>query len=380
MVTCYRMLICVDVQPAVAQRTGIGRYTRRLVEHLAPLVDGTPDRLRLFYFDFRGHADAPRCPGAQRRAVAWCPGRGAQWAWKTLGWPPADLFAGPADLYHFTNFVIPPLRRGRAVVTIHDASFIRFPEFAEARNLAYLRRRIHDTVRRAAAILTLSRHAAGEIEALLPEARGRVFPVPLAVDSAFARPPEPALSATLTRLGVRRPYLLTVGTIEPRKNHALLLDAFEQVRRFDGDLVIAGMPGWRCDPIFERMRTSPAAARIRYLRFVADADLPALYAGAELLVFPSHYEGFGLPPLEAMACGTPVLSSCGGALAETLEGGARLLDGAPAGRWAEEIDALTADSGARAALVEAGCLHAGRFSWAATARGTLDVYRRVAQA
>lgn len=370
------MVICIDVQPAVSQRTGVGRYTSRLVEHLGPLMAGTADRLRLFYFDFRGQAVLPDCAGAERRVVKWCPGRAAQWAWKTLGFPPANLFAGRADLYHFTNFIIPPLSRGRAVVTIHDVSFLRFPEFAEQRNLDYLRKRIHDTAGRAAAILTLSRHAAGEIEALLPGTRGRVFPVPLAVDSGFARPPEAETAATLARLGVRRPYLLTVGTIEPRKNHALLLDAFERLKTFDGDLVIAGMPGWKCEPIFERMRASPAAARIRYLRFVADADLPALYAGAELLVFPSHYEGFGLPPLEAMACGTAVLSSCGGALAETLDGGARLLRDYDPDHWAAEIDALASDAAARAALVASGRSHAARFSWAATARGTLDVYRK----
>jgi glycosyltransferase involved in cell wall biosynthesis len=373
------MLFCLDVQPAVSQSAGIGRYTRRLAEHLDPLCAGD-ERLRLFCFDFRGRAHLPRCPKAEIRAVRWCPGRLAQWSWKTLGWPPADAFAGRADLYHFTNFILPPLRHGRAVVTVHDASFIRHPEYAERRNLAYLRRRIGATVRGAAAILTLSRHAAAEIEELLPAARGKVFPVPLGVDAGFARPDAATIARTLTAFGLSKPYLLAVGTIEPRKNYAFLVDVFEQLTAFDGELVIAGMPGWQCEPIFRRLRSARRAERIRYLRFVPDEHLPALYAGSALLVYPSVYEGFGLPPLEAMACGAPVVSSCGGALRETLAGGARLIESYDVDAWVAELGGLLDDQAARASLAAAGRRHVAAFTWQRTAAATLNLYRTVVQA
>ena len=371
------MKVCVDIQAAVAQRAGVGRYTKCLAEALAA-TRRPGDELTLARLDFKRLGPPFPAPGARFKAVRFCPGRLAQYCWKTLGWPPYNLLAGRADVYHFPNFIIPPLTRGRSVVTIHDASFIRHPEFAESRNLSYLNANIRRTAARADAILTDSRFSAREIIELLGAAPERVHAIPLGIAPPPAPPPPERMQALLQAAGVHRPYLLAVGTIEPRKNLAFLVEVFEAMKDFDGCLAVAGMPGWKFEPIMARMRASPRASRILLLGYQNDETLNALYAGAEALVFPSLYEGFGLPPLEAMARGTPVVASGIDVLREVLGTGALMIAGFDAGEWAKAIGGLLRDQEARARLSEDGRRQAARFTWETTARETWEIYRQVA--
>jgi glycosyltransferase involved in cell wall biosynthesis len=369
--------ICIDVQPAMAQRAGVGRYTRALVEHLGEFRGS--DAVRLFSFDFKRHGTPLAAPGLAQKRIRWCPGRFVQKCWKTIAWPPYDWLAGPADLYHFPNFIIPPLTTGKAVVTIHDVSFLRYPGFAESRNLAFLTARMSETIRRAEAVITDSRFSAREITDLLKVSPAKVAAIPLGISERMTRPGPDRVAEWRRAQGLDRPYLLTVGTLEPRKNHEFLIQVFERLGQFDGLLVIAGMRGWRYQPILDRMRRSPRAADIRYLDYVADEDLPALYAGAELFLFPSLYEGFGFPPLEAMACGTPVLASNAGSLEEVLGGGARLLGEFNLESWATEAWNLLTDTAARQAWIDKGLRQTALYRWQATARKTWELYRKVAQ-
>ena len=173
------------------------------------------------------------------------------------------------------------------------------------------------------------------------------------------------------RLGLERPYLLMVGTIEPRKNIPFLVEIVERMKGFDGDLVLAGTLGWKFEPILERMQRSPIAARIRRLDYVEEDLLPSLYAGAELFVFPSLYEGFGFTPLEAMACGTPVLAAPAGSLPEVLGEAAELVPGYDAAEWAERANHLLTDARRRRELKELGFRQARRFTWPETAQTNL---------
>ena len=370
------MKICMDIQSAISQQAGVGRYTRMLAQHLGPVAGD--DTMRLFYFDFKRKGTPFATPDAVQRCCRWMPGRSAQTLWKHLRWPPFDLLAGPADLYHFPNFILPPVRRGKAVVTVHDVSFLRFPEFAEARNLAYLRSRIHDTVQRADAVITDSHFSAGEIQELLSVPADRVFPIHLGIDDAFgARVPDARARAFPPQWKLDRPYILAVGTIEPRKNLPFLVDVFERLADYDGCLVVAGMRGWKYGPILERFSRSTRSNDIRCLNYVDDALLPSLYASADLFAVPSQYEGFGFPPLEAMACGTPVVSSAGGSLPEVLGDAAEIVPGFDADRWAEALQDILSDTEKRDTLTQRGREQAARYRWSETARQTWNVYRQV---
>jgi glycosyltransferase involved in cell wall biosynthesis len=225
--------------------------------------------------------------------------------------------------------------------------------------------------------VTDSQYVARELEERFRVPASRLHPIPLGIGAHLRRPAADAVAAARAALKLERPYLLFVGTLEPRKNLPFLVEVFERLEGFDGELVLAGRRGWKDGPILERIRASRLAARIRRLEAVDDALLPALYAGAELFVLPSLYEGFGFTPLEAMACGTPVLAAAAGSLPEVLGDGARLLADYDAHRWAEEIRGLLRDGAQRAALRERGVRQAAKFTWAETARQTWALYRRL---
>ena len=368
------MKVCMDIQAALGQRAGVGRYVRELLAHLGPEAGG--DELSAFYFDFkRTGLDAPP-PGVALRACRWLPGRLAQAAWKRVGYPPYDWFAGRADLYHFPNFIRPPLSRGRkSVVTIHDVSFLRMPETTEAKNLAWLTAEIFHTAERADAILTDSHFSAREIVELLRVPESKVFPVWLGLPP-FGPPPSPEESGRLRRdLGLTKPYLLMVGTIEPRKNIPFLVNVYEALAEFDGDLVLAGGLGWKTEATLKAIADSPRAAGIRMLRHMDDRQLSALYAGASVFTFPTRYEGFGFPPLEAMGRGAPVVSARNSSLPEVLGNAAEWVDGYDAEEWAETIRAVLGDSARAARLRAAGFEQAKKFTWEETARKTWGVYR-----
>jgi len=366
------MRVCIDIQSAIAQRAGVGRYTRMLVEHLAA-TRAPADELALFYFDFQRKGVPFPVPGATQRACRWLPGRFVQKAWKTMGWPSVDLFAGRADLFHFPNFIRPPLSRGRSVVTIHDVAFLRMPGTIEERNYRYLTSRIRETVEKSDAIIAVSEFTRREIIELLGVPAERVTAIHSGIEPPPGFRPPPASGNPKSKTENRK-FLLTVGTLEPRKNYPFLIDVFDRLD-FDGDLVIAGGRGWKFDPILERVEQSPKKARIRILNYVGDDELETLYRDCSLFVFPSQYEGFGFPPLEAMARGIPVVSAATGSLPEVLGDAAELVEGFDAGDWAARITRVLADGNLRRDLAARGPLQAAKYTWAETARKTWELYR-----
>lgn len=371
------MKVCLDIQAALGQRAGVGRYVRELLGHLG--AEAGADEISAFYFDFKRTGLDAVPPGVAMRSCRWMPGRVAQVAWKRLGFPPYEWFAGDANLYHFPNFIRPPLGRGRkSVVTIHDVSFLRMPETTEAKNLAWLSAEIHRTAQKADAILTDSHFSAREICELLKVPADKVFPVWLGLPK-FGPPPAPeAVAQARKALRLEKPYLLMVGTIEPRKNIPFLVKTYEALKDFDGDLVLAGGLGWKTGPTLRAIAESPRKAGIRLLKHLDDAQLSALYAGAAAFVFPTRYEGFGFPPLEAMGRGAPVISARNSSLPEVLGEAAEWVDGYDAEEWARKIRAVLGDPARAARLRAAGFAQARKFTWAETARKTWEAYRRLA--
>lgn len=371
------MRVCMDIQAAAGQRAGVGRYVRELVRHL-PAAAGPGEEIAAFYFDFSRKGLDFGAPGVDVKRCRWCPGRVAQQLWKRAGWPPFPFFAGKADLYHFPNFILPPVPKGaRTVVTIHDVSFLRMPETTEEKNLAWLRAGIFRTAKQADAILTDSEFSAREITETLDVPPEKVHATWLGLPP-LSEAKDGAEAARLREgLGLTRPYILTVGTLEPRKNIPFLVKVFEEMRGFDGDLALVGGLGWKTEPILEAIAKSPKTARIRRLSHIPDDALAAAYAGASAFVFPSRYEGFGLPPLEAMARGTPVVCARNSSLPEVLGDAAEWVDGWDAADWASRIEAVIASEDRRAALRAAGLARAALFRWEDTAAQTWNVYRSI---
>jgi len=364
----------MDYQPAVAQCAGIGRYTRVLAGELS-IVMSAEDKLALFYYDFKRKAKASGAFGEHALPVPFrlLPGRVMETAMNWFGVPKFDWIAGEADVYHFTNFIAKSVSRGKSVASVHDMSFVRFPEFADKKNLLYLERGLKRTAAEASRIITISEFSRREIEEILPETRGRVRTTPLGISEEFKPAGVDEIESVKRALGLERPFILTVGTVEPRKNLSFLADVFERVAPHGIDLVVAGAPGWKCGAIMSRFEEAERKfpGRFHYVRFVPDGKLAALYSAAALFAVASHYEGFGFPPLEALACGTPVISSSGGSLPEVLGNSAKIMRGFDADEWAEAALGIIANPPDSSA----GIAHAAQYRWRKCAEETLAIYR-----
>ena len=376
------MRILIDYTAAITQGAGIGRYTRSLVDGLAR-VDHE-DEFTLFSAQRpggeRGFPSVPRFhtvsgPLDNRRMTI---------LWHRLRAPaPIELFAGGADVLHAPDFSLPPTLRARTVVTIHDLAFMTHPECAVPSLRAYLNRVVPRAVRRADHLIAVSQRTADDMVELLGVAPKKITVIHLGVDPSVRRVEDHArLDAAVARYGLRRPFALAVGTIEPRKNFARLIEAFSLARARAGgpaQLVIAGRKGWLYDGVFETVERLGLRDDVRFLDYVPDGDLPVLYSLAAVVAMPSLYEGFGIPMVEAMACGAPVVASAAGSLPEIV-GDAGLL--APP----EDVDALAdaltravGDDAVRAHMVARGYERVRRFDWDAAARQHVAVYHAVAR-
>lgn len=369
---------CLDYQPAVSQLAGIGRYTKILAESMAPML-GSEESLRLFYCDFRRHLKRSPAEGVETRAFRLFPGGLLQHFWTRYNTPPFDWFSGRADVFHFTNFFARPVTRGKVITTVHDMSYERYPQFAAAYNCFVLKKGVGRSIQASDAVLTISEFSKREIEEIHPYAKGKVFVTYPGIGADFSPATPEAVREIKRKLGLTRPFLLTVGTIEPRKNLEFLVDVFERLAPEGYDLVVSGAPGWRYDSIFARFEGTRFPKQFHYVRYVPDGGLTALYSAAALYVTPSHYEGFGFPPLEAMACGAPVLSSNGGSLPEVLGDAATIVNGFDADEWAQAaLRVLQSSQQELDARRAHGIAHARSFTWERCVRQTLDQYRKVA--
>jgi glycosyltransferase involved in cell wall biosynthesis len=287
-----------------------------------------------------------------------------------------------ADVVHST-YIVPVRVPCARVVTVHDVSFLRHPELFTPRDRAVLGAGVRFSVRAAERVIVPSRHAKSEVCALLGVPDERIVVTPEGVDERF-RPLEPAVvDPVLARLGISRPYVLAVGNLQPRKNLRRLLKAWAALAA-TGDhgacsLVVAGGFHGRRDDVAALSADPSSAGSVRFTGYVPDADLPALYGGAEVFVFPSLYEGFGLPVLEAMACGAAVACSETTSLPEVAGDAVAFFDPCDTGAIAATLGALLADARLRAGLRERGLRRAAHFTWAACARETVAAYEAAAR-
>jgi glycosyltransferase involved in cell wall biosynthesis len=284
------------------------------------------------------------------------------------------------DVIHGPAFLVPTRGSVATVVTIHDLVAFTHPETIPARYALYMRWLLRRVTRAASRVVTDSESVRADLTRILRVDHGCVDVVPLGVADRFRRPDDAAIDAVVSRLEVPRPYLLFVGNLEPRKNLPGLIRAFRRVRRTHGAdlrLVVAGQIAWKGDAFRDALATGNPDNDIRVLGYVSPDDLPALYAGAAAFVFPSFWEGFGLPVLEAMACGAPVVASNAASLPEVAGDAAQFVDPHSEESIAGGILAVLQDPARRSALVARGFDRARSLSWRRTAEATLAVYERV---
>jgi glycosyltransferase involved in cell wall biosynthesis len=375
------MRIAIDGIPLAEPKTGIGHYTFELARGLAAL---TPQH----DFELVAHvsieaavqsafdADAPL--PANLRAVH-APVNALSKRWWTIGLPLYVQRRGVA-LFHGTNYKVPLWNRCHTIVTIHDLSLLLHAHTHKEELARRARLRLPATARMASKIITDSESVKREICEHLRVRPEKIAVVPLAPRRAFRPVAEDEAAGARRRLGVEDDFILFVGTVEPRKNLLTLVRAFKELTRpagFRPQLVIAGKKGWLTEELYVLIEESGLSSRILFTGYVSDEDLAALYSSCRVCVYPSLYEGFGLPPLEAMSCGAPVITSRIPVIMETVGDAALLVEPTNVRELADAIRGLWESDAERRRLSADGIAHAANFTWERTARRTLDVYDEV---
>jgi glycosyltransferase involved in cell wall biosynthesis len=367
------MRIGIDARIAHYAQGGIRNYVLRLLERLPALDVGAA-----YYVLYSRKARRPPVSGSANVTLVpcWTPShhRFERWA---LGIEIARL---RLDLLHTVDFIPPAFGYRRSVITVHDLNFLYYPQFQTDESRRYYNGQIAWAVARADHILADSHATQSDLTELLGTPADKITVIHLAADAAFRPLPEAQTAQIIQRYDLRPGYLLAVGTLEPRKNLPGLLQAYAKLRANGttaAPLVLVGGKGWLYDEVFERVEALGLSEHVRFLHGAPDEDLPALYNAAAVLTTPSFYEGFGLPALEAMACGAPVVVADRASLPEVVGDAGLLVDPEDVDDIARALGRALTNQTLRERMRARGLRQAGRFSWERTARETLSIYRQV---
>jgi len=374
------MTIYLDVSAAVNSRAGLGRYTRSLTDALIAELEIPPT---LFY-NRTSEATVPshwRSLPQRAFRMGYKPWRLLVWQGQLLRMDFSPLVPGAA-IFHATEHLLLPLRDVPTVLTIHDLIFKLFPEHHKKLNYYFLNAAVPLFVRRADAIIAVSQATKNDLMRHYGTPDNKITVVHEAAAPHFRVVSNSEVARVRAAYDLPERFLLSVGTIEPRKNLTRLVEALAQLRKGDRhlSLVVVGSKGWMFDEFFAKIEELGLQGAVRLLGFVPDEDLPAVFRAATVYVMASVYEGAGLPLLEAMACGVPVVSSRESSLPELGADVPRYFNPYDVDNMAEVLRQVLADEDLRAQMAAQGPVRAGRFSWQRAARETLDVYTHALRA
>lgn len=375
--------IGVDVTSALTQGGGIGRYTRELIRAVAD-QDRT-NQYQLFSAKLVAEPPVanplPTAPNFRYRAIQ----LNERWLyrfWYRARLPlPVQLATGKIDLFHSPDFVLPPVAGNiPTLLTVHDLSFVHFADVYVPSLVRYLNQVVPWSVKRATHILADSEATKRDLMSIYGVSAEKVTTLYAGVSPHF----QPVTEAQQLRqmrqkydLG-NAPYILSVGTVQPRKNYQMLIRAFAPIaQQFPYNLAIAGGKGWLFDDILAEIEAQGLTGRVRFLGFVDDADLPTLYSDAALFAMPSIYEGFGIPILEAMACGVPVVVSNASCLPEVVGDAGILLSPDDQQGWTDALATLLQDAARCTQLVDMGARQRQQFTWRKSAEQLINLYKQL---
>ncbi len=370
--------ICIEASPALQRQAGMGRYALNLIR---ALVHARAHDDYSIAYNRNTRAEFPVPLGEMPRYSSEMDNK----AWRLrnaithFGAPPMDTFFEGADLYHSTGHLLPRLRHVRSVFTLHDIIPLILPEYHRPLNRIFLRLMIPRFLQCADQIIAVSDSTKRDAMSLLGIASARITVIPEGVSPDYQPiSDQNALDAVRAAYGLPNTFILCVSTIEPRKNHITLLRAFELLHDQYPHvaLVLAGARGWLYQGFLQALEGSSVRHHVRLIGAVPERDLPALLSAATVFAFPSLYEGFGLPPLEAMACSTPVVCSTASSLPEVVGGASILCDPTDVTAWHSAFALLLKDESTRQQLAAQGRKRAAGFSWEFVARATRSVYER----
>ena len=364
------MRIGLDCRITTYTSGGTAMYARRLANALARLTEARPEHLVVLDAARSPVPTVQQPPPNFRRARLFTP---SHHRFEQLALP-IELLPHRLDLLHSTDFIPPFVRRCRSVITVHDLAFLRYPELLTAASRRYFNGQIDRAVRSADRIIAVSQATKRDLVELLRVPDVKIEVIHEAQGLVFA-PLSSGGEGQGERLSHPSDYILFVGTLEPRKNLPVLVRAFAEVRRrgYAGKLLLAGAVGWLADPIFVEIERQSLGDAV----MVTDVQ-PELYQHARLLAFPSLYEGFGIPILEAMATGLPVVTSNVSSMPEVAGDAALLIDPTDVGALADAMWRVLTDSALASDLRRKGLARSAEFSWDRAARETLAVYQSIA--
>jgi glycosyltransferase involved in cell wall biosynthesis len=375
------MRIALDYTAGIRQEAGIGQYARNLVNAMLAqdadnkytlITSGRPTKEHLF----------PTASNVRGRSV-FLPDRYLNILWYRWRVPfYANFFTGPADIYHGLDFVLPPLAgNARKVVTVHDLAFLQHPETAVPSLAAYLNKVVPESVAAADVVAAISHTTKQALIEHYKTPAEKITVIPCGIAPHFKRITDPILlEATRHKFRLKRPFVLCVGTLEPRKNHLGLIKAFYEVQQRKENsaiLAIAGGKGWLYEETLNTVKELKLENKVRFLGRVSDLELITLYSLADVFAFPSFFEGFGIPPLEAMACGAPVITSNTSSLPEVTGDAAIQVDPYDIHAIANAISRLLGDKHLQEKLRQKGYLQAKQYTWSNAAHKMLSVYQKL---
>lgn len=366
------------------QKTGIGWNAKMMIDQLVtcPEIECILNcfRLRDQYLanQILSEYQEKGCTINQSR---WMPGRIYNHLDRIIPFPYRWVFGNQADITQFFNYTIPYGVTGKKVTTVHDMAFLAYPETVAKRTRRWLGKNLRKYCCRADVIITVSEFSKQEICRYMDVPLEKIEVIYNGVDLVHYRPRgQEEIQEVQKRLNIPGKYILYLGTLEPRKNIENLIRAYRILKKgmtYAPRLVLAGKKGWMYDSIFELIKDYGLVHDVVFTGYVDETDVPALLSGAEMFVFPSLYEGFGIPPLEAMACGTPVITSDTSSLPEVVGDAGIMVPPYDVDALFRAMISLLEDTEQKERLVSEGYKQAARFTWEASARKMFEVYKKI---